>query len=70
MKNCPVEFDAGVFRFTVSIGLGICLVRRWANGGVCKSKRRLEGKTVLVTGGNIGIGLETARDMARRGELI
>lgn len=38
--------------------------------GRCHSRVKMEGKTVLITGANGGIGKETTIDIARRGARI
>jgi len=38
--------------------------------GICRSTKQLYGQTAIVTGGNAGIGYETAVDLARRGARV
>jgi len=42
----------------------------WLQPGKCNSKARLDGKIVIITGANTGLGKETAKDLLLRGATV
>jgi len=54
----------------VLLSAGIYVLKQYMNGGVCQSRERIDGKVVIVTGANTGIGKETAMDLVQRGAKV
>lgn len=55
-----------------AVAVSLYLIRRWQSSkwGICTLKTKLNGKVVIVTGGNVGLGAEAAMDFAKRGATV
>ncbi|XP_076801294.1 retinol dehydrogenase 13-like [Clavelina lepadiformis] len=49
---------------------GILLLRETKGGKKCPNTNRVDGKVVVITGANSGIGKETAKEVAKRGATV
>ena len=69
-----ISFLVDLLCYTLCVILSGCLFLWLWNEltmGICRSKdKSLNGKTVLITGGNSGLGFETAVELARRGARL
>lgn len=69
--SCPCVQIAIAIVVTVFLTL-VSLLRLYCylTLGKCISRAKMNGKTVLITGANGGIGSETAKDIAKRGARL
>ena len=64
-EKWPLWVGVGVTALTSAL-----VLRRYFQGGVCHSTTSLFSKTAIVTGANVGLGYETAKDFAKRGARV
>jgi FlaA1/EpsC-like NDP-sugar epimerase len=53
--------------YAAALGVSFMCARRWAAGGKNTAAPSLQGKTVVITGANAGIGFACARTVADLG---
>lgn len=70
---CFKGYKAGIVLFiliAVFVCLFLYLLRKFIEGPYYTKKNRIDGKVVIITGSNSGLGKETAFELAKRGARI
>jgi hypothetical protein len=63
------QYRTIVFAITLLGVIAWLFNKFWMNRLLYSSTQSMQGKTVLITGGNTGIGYETAKDLLQRGRI-
>ncbi|CAF4849996.1 unnamed protein product, partial [Rotaria sp. Silwood2] len=64
------QYRTAIFVLTGTVMTAWLYNKFWVNRKFYPSMQLMPGKTVVITGGNTGIGYETAKDLLRRGARV
>ena len=63
-------FGQNAIAVVVLSGIALISMKHYFNGTPNREKRDLTGSVIIITGANTGIGVETAKELAKAGAHI